>query len=127
MDGQIGDLVALLLQALEGVEHGVVLKGGGDDVALILGRPQPGAGADCLVVALAAAGGEVDLLGLCAQDLRHARPGIVQGLLGGLPQAVEAGGVAPQLRRRFGHDLEGPGTHPRGGRVVSIYHGKCLL
>ena len=36
VDVQEGDGKALLLQGLQGVEHGVVLKGGGDDVGLAL-------------------------------------------------------------------------------------------
>ena len=62
VDRQVGNFAALLLEALEGVEHGVVLEGGGHDVALVLGRAQAHAGTDGLVVPLAAAGGEVYFL-----------------------------------------------------------------
>ena len=68
---QVGDLIALLLQILGGVEDGVVLDGGGDDVAALpplqgheLGHPPQGP-----VVRLRTAGGEVDLL----------RPGVEAG------------------------------------------------
>ena len=126
VDGQVGDLIALLFEALQRVEHGVVLEGGGDDVPLLLGRAQAGAGADGLVVAFAAAGGEVDLLGICAQQGRHAVPGVAQGFLGPLPQLIEAGGVAPGVLGGLHHDLQGMGAQFGGGRVVSVDHGSFL-
>ena len=126
VDGQVGDLIALLLEALERVEHGVVLEGGGDDVAFALGRAQAGAGADGVVVALAAAGGEVDLLGVRAQQRRHAAPGVTEGFLGPLPQLVEAGGVAPGVLGGLHHDLQGVGAQLGGGRVVSVDHCSFL-
>ena len=66
VDGHAGDLVAALLEVLAGLEHGVVLDGGGDEVpallALRIGRTEDGP-----VVRLGPAAGEVDLLGLGAQ------------------------------------------------------------
>ena len=64
---QQSDLKALPLQLFEGVEDGMVLKGGGDDVALALPGAYQRGGADGLVVGLASTGGEVDLLRLCTQ------------------------------------------------------------
>ena len=85
---------ALLLQRLHGVEHGVVLKGRGDEVLLPLLGAKQCAGQKRLIVGLAAAAGEVDLPGLCAQAGGHIRPGLVQQLLGPLAHGVQAGRVA---------------------------------
>ncbi len=61
--GEEGNIKAVLLQPGQGVEHGVVLDGGGDEVGLALTLAQQGGADNGLVVRLAAAGGEVDLPG----------------------------------------------------------------
>ncbi len=60
VDGQIGNLDASLLEELGGVQHRVVLDGGGDDVVALLlaGKADPKQG---LVVGLGSAAGEDDL------------------------------------------------------------------
>ena len=75
VDVQQGDGKALLLQLLEGVEDGVVLKGGGDDMGLPRAFPHPSGGEDGLVVGLAAAGGEIDLVGTAVEAVGHRLPG----------------------------------------------------
>lgn len=52
---QQGDLEAFGGQLVQGVEHGVVFKGRGDDVFFAPGRTLPGGAAQGLVVGLAAA------------------------------------------------------------------------
>ena len=89
-------LIALLLQRLEGVEDGVVLKLRGDQVLFALSRADARAGDEGLVVGFAAAGCEVDLLrALRAEALRDGLAGFLQDLGGGLAELVEGGGVAP--------------------------------
>ena len=97
MDVQKGDGEALLLQGLQGVENGVVLEGGGDDVGLALQLPKGSHRADGLVVRLTAPGGKDHLGGLTAQTLGNASAGLGEGLLGPLARRVEAGGVAVLL------------------------------
>ena len=80
MDIQQGDGKALPLQGLQGVEDGVVLKGGGDDVPLALPGAQVGGGEEGLGVGLAAAGGKGDLPELAAQAGGDPGPGLGQGL-----------------------------------------------
>ena len=63
---QVGHFKAFLLQLGQGVQHSVVLKGGGDNVLLILPGAVVSGGTNGLVVRLAAAGGEDNLSGLAA-------------------------------------------------------------
>ena len=72
---------ALLLQLPERMQDSVMLKGGGDQVLFPLARSGAGAGSERLVVALAAAGGEIDLLRTCgAQAHRHRAARLFQAL-----------------------------------------------
>ena len=119
-DVQIGDLKALLFQLRQGVEHGVVLKGGGNDVFFALLFSPAGGGDDGLVVGLAAAGGEDDLPRLAAQALGHGFPGGVQRLPGPLAHGVQAGGVAVNFVKIGQHGVDRRLAHGRGCRVVSV-------
>ena len=69
------DLKAFLFQLFQGVENGVMLKGGGDDVLLALALTDAGGGDQSLIVGLAAAGGKGDLPGCAAQTGGHGLPG----------------------------------------------------
>ena len=69
------DLKAFLFQLFQGVENGVMLKGGGDDVLLALALTDAGGGDQSLIVGLAAAGGKGDLSGRAAQTGGHGLPG----------------------------------------------------
>ena len=123
-DVQIGDFKALFFQLCQGVQHGVVLKGRGDDVGLAPQFAPAGGGADGLVVGLAAPGGEVNLFRPAVETLSHGLPGLFQGLGGPLAQGVEGGGVAIVLRQIGEHGLEGHRAELGGGGVVGIYHGE---
>ena len=59
-DVQIGNFKALFFQLRQRVQHGVMLKSGGDDVLFALLLAVAGGGDDGLIVGLAAAGGEVN-------------------------------------------------------------------
>ena len=118
---QIGDGESLLLQLFQGVEHGVVLKGGGDDVGLALAFAPDGHGTNGLVVRLRATGGEGDLPGTGrAQRRCHPGPGFGQGLHGGLAHGMQAGGVAVDLIHIGQHGPDRRLAHPGGCRIVSI-------
>ena len=119
---QVGDLIALLLQILGGVEDGVVLDGGGDDVAALpplqgheLGHPPQGP-----VIRLRTAGGEVDLLRPGVEAGGDLRPRPLQVGLALLGKAVQAGGVAVGRGEVGEHGLEGGIGDSRGGRMVRI-------
>ena len=91
---QVGNLIALLLQILGGVEDGVVLKGSGNDVGLSPRLSPAGGGENGLVVRLAATRGKVDLLRPAVKAVRHGLPGLCQGFSGLLAQGVQGGGIA---------------------------------
>ncbi len=121
VDVQQLHLESLLLQALEGVEDGVVFKLAGNDMFLTFFRTGQGRGADGLVVGLAAAGGEVDLRGRGTEAPGDGFTGFGQRLRRRLTEAVGAGGVAVNLIKIRQHSGFGRGTHSRGGCIVSIY------
>ena len=120
VDRQQLHLEALLLQLLQGVENGVVLEGGGDDVHLALAAADGGGGKQGLVVGLAAAGGEDDLTGLAVQAPGHGLAALHQQLRRPLAHAVQAGGVAVVLLHGGKHGVQGRPAHPGGGRVICV-------
>ena len=122
---QIRYVIALLCQELAGLEDGAVLHGGGDDVlAGVAALPQ--SGLDGPVVALRAAGGEVQVLrGAVQRSGDDGAPALHRffhlltgGVLGGRVAAV----VQQHVVYRVGHRLR----HGCGGRIVQIDH-ICLL
>ena len=119
-------LKALFFQLLQGVQHGVMLKGGGEDVLLALQGAKPGGGDNGLVVGLAAAGGEDDLLGVAAQAPGHGLPGALERLVGSLPHGVQAGGVAVVALQAGEHGGHGGVAHSCGGGVIGI-NGHTLV
>lgn len=99
MDIQQGDGEALLLQLLEGVEDGVVLKGSGNDVGLSPRLSPAGGGENGLVVRLAATRGKVDLLRPAVKAVRHGLPGLCQGFSGLLAREYREEGLPYASRR----------------------------
>ena len=114
------DLEALFFQLLQGVQHRVVLEGGGDDVLLALALTDPRRGDDGLVVGLAAAGGECDLPEAAPQTVRHTPPRVGQRLRCPLPYGVQAGGIAVYVLKIRCHGRQSLVAHPCGGRVICI-------
>ena len=119
--GQVGDVEAGVLQVLAGVEHGVVLDGGGDDVAAC-GSKGVGDAAEGGVVRLGAAAGEHHLAGAAAENAGHGVAGVGEGLLRLLTDAVDAGGVAEKLRHVGQHELQHAPVKGRGARMVHVYN-----
>ena len=115
-------LEALLLQTLQGVEDGVVLKGGGDDVLLALQPPQLRSGQQRLIVGLTAAGGEEDLTGLAVQASGHGLTGALQQLGGVLAHTVQAGGVSVVVLQRRQHGGQRHRAHLGGSGIICVYH-----
>ena len=124
---QIGDLKAFLFQLCQGVQHSVVLKGGGDNVLLALARAEAGGGKNRLIVGLAAAGGEDDLSRLTTQALSNGGPGGVQGFLGLLTHGVQGRGVAVDLVQVGQHGVDGHLRSGGGGRVVGVNSHNVFL
>ena len=111
-----------VMWVLGGVEQGMVLDGGGDDVAG--GFPLEGHelhhALEGPVVRLGAAGGEEELLWLRPDAGGDVGPGLLQVGLGLLPKAVEAGGVAVALGQIGVHGLQRGAGQGGGARVVGI-------
>ena len=123
-----GDLVALLLQAVQRVEDGVVLELGGDDMLLPFPGAEAGRGDDGLVIGLAAAGGEDDLLRVGVNVVRDGLTGGLEGFLRLLAEGIEAGRVPVQVGQVRHHGVEGGLTHTGSGSVVGIdEHGTSFF
>ena len=122
---------ALFFELLERVQHGVMLKHAGDNVALAL-CPQPsGGGTDRPVVGLGTAAGKEDLPRFTAQSLRNLLPGKLYIPLGMASQGVNAGGVAVLPGQVGQHCLQHRLGHLSGGGIVriddSLFHTQTPL
>ena len=122
---EVRHVIALLRQELAGLEDGAVLHGGGDDVlAGVAALPQ--SGLDGPVVALRAAGGEVQVLRGAVQRSGDDGAPALHRFFHLLTGGVLGGGVAAVVQQhviyRVGHRLR----HGCGGRIVQIDH-ICLL
>ena len=118
---EVGDLKALPFQLLHGVEDGVVLHGGGDDVLVFLAEPL-GRGKQSPVVSLGAAGGEEHPVRLRAHGRCHLHPRGAQLLRRLDAEAIQRTGIAPVLRQGGSHRLHSLGTGLRGGGIIQINH-----
>ena len=121
-------LEAFLFQGLQGVENGVVLKAGGDNVLFPFSRTEAGAGVEGLVVALGAAGGKIDLS--CRgspQTGGNTLAGFFHRLARLLPEAVEARGVAVFFRKPWEHGVKGEAADACGRRIVRVNKHSLVL
>ncbi len=117
---QVGDAVAVLLQALAGVEHGLVLGDRGDDVIALL-AVHLGDALDGEVVALGGAGGEDDFFRGRADQLGDALARRFHAFFGRPSERViAAGGVAELLHEVGQHLFQHPRIHGGGGVVVHV-------
>ena len=117
---QIGDLEPELLQLVAGVQHGVMLYAGRDQVVahVLEGEGYP---LECGVVRFGAPAGEDDLAGARPQDPRNGLPGLVGGLAPLLSQGVYAGRVAEAAGEVGQHRPEHLMAHGRRRRMVHVY------
>ena len=123
---ELGDLPALLLQLLAAVENGVVLHGGGDNVAAHM-AVLPAGGGDSPVVRLRAAGGEEQLLGFAANGPGDDRPPVLYPAVHLLAQGILGAGIAELLRQHGIHSVRHFLGDRRGGGVIQINHKNLLL
>ena len=112
------NVVALLCQPLQRPLHTGVLEAGHHDAfakGAGLHRTQ-----QRQIVALAAAGGKVQLPAFAAQRTRHGGAGGVQSLFTARARAVQAGRVCPVLSHGLVYDVRHLRRYDGGGRVVQI-------
>ena len=115
---------ALLFQLFQGVQHGVVLKSGGNNVLFAFSLANAGGGDNGLVVGLAAAGGEGDLPGLTAETFCHGLAGLLQSFRRLLADSVQAGRISIISFHIGQHRVDGCAAHFGGSRVICIdLHG----
>ena len=100
---------------LEAGHHDVLAKGTG------AGGPQQGQ-----IVALAAAGGKIQLLCLAAQGPGHGSAGGVQCFLAAGTGAVQAGRVCPVFPHGLVDDIRHLGSHHGGSGVIQIMQFRVL-
>ena len=120
LDRQVRDAVALPLEALASIEHGLVLGATGDDViAFVLvkfGDPLDGE-----VVRLGGAGSEDDLLAVSAQERGDLLARLLHRFLGAPAEGVAAARRVAELGGEVGHHrLEHPRIEGSRGVVVEI-------
>ena len=114
---EVGDFEALGLQILHGIQNGMVLHGGGDDVLTPLAQPLDG-GLQSPVVGLGAAGGEVHPVGLCTQSGGYGMAGTAQSFRGIKAKAIQGAGIGPVFGEGSGYGLHRFLTGLGGGRIV---------
>ena len=120
--GEEGDVDVALLERLGGVEDGVVLDAGGDDVRLLFGCGELGGDGseEGEIVALGSAGGEDDLGGAAVEQAGDGVAGVVDGGAGELAVLMDGAGVAEVLDPEWAHGLEDLGQERRGGVRVHV-------
>ena len=102
-----------------GWSTGVVLDGGGDQVAAGVAAAA-GDAADGEVVGFGAAGGEDDLAGRAFEAGGDGVARVVEQAVGLLGLAVDAGGVAPAVAQDGEHGVEHAWVERGGGGVVEV-------
>ncbi len=113
---QIGDLVAVFLEALAGIEHGLVLGDLRDDVIALL-AVHFGDALDGQVIRLGGAAGEDDLFRRGVDQLGDLGARDLDGLFGGPAESVvAAGGVAEFLGEVRQHGVKRPADRPAWSR-----------
>ena len=117
---QIGDGKALFFQCGTGVQHRVMLEGGGDNVIFALASKGSGRTLNGPVVAFTAAAGKIDLSLVGPQALSCCGSGFLQSSLCLLPQPVKAGGVSVSLPVKGEHRFQNLRRNSGGGGVIRI-------
>src|SRR5580658_9995019 len=120
LNRQVGDAIAVLFEALTGIEHRFVLGDLGNDVVAPLAI-HLGYALDGQVIALGRARGKDDFLGGGANQLRYLLASMLYGLLGFPSEGVVAAGCITELGGEEGnHRLKHARIHRRGGVVIHV-------
>lgn len=121
VDGEVGGAKAFALELSDGVEDGVVLDGGGDDVVpAAAGALREGGAPDGCVIGFGAAGGEDDLAGRSSEEVGDGLAGGMDSAASFLALEVNAGGVAPVGGEEGEHGFDDAGIRGGGRGVVEV-------
>ena len=123
--GYRGDVVTIFFELLGGVNDGVVLDLGDDDVAGFFERR--GDPFDRHIVGFSAAAGENDFAGAAVQNGCDAGPCLVDGVAGFSGDRVETRGVAERLVEVRQHRLEHFWSDRRCRGVIQIYETRRIV
>src|SRR6266849_7832482 len=117
---KIGDFIAVLFEALAGIEHSFVLNGLRNDVIALL-AVHLGDTLDHQVVGFGRATGKDDFLGRCADQRSDLRTRILYRLFAGPAEGVIAAcGVAELLREIGQHRVDNTRIHRSGRMIVQV-------
>ena len=105
MHVQIRNLNALLFKLLQRMQNGMMLKRSRNDVLLVLASTNFHRGKNRLVISLAAARCERDLVRTTAQARGNARASVFKRLFRGLAERIQAGRIAVNLVHVRQHGL----------------------
>ena len=119
--GEPCDLIALGLQKVQRLAHGVMLRGGAYHMAPLVAHSMT-AGADGPVVTLRTAGGKIDLLRLRAKRRCDDSACFFQLIPGGPSLSMGGAGVSKAFRHKTECGLCCFGADLCGGRVIQINH-----
>ena len=116
------DLKAFLFEPGKAVQHGMMLKPGGDQVLLALACAEAGGGEDGLIIGLAAAGGK-DYLARAfrAEAVGHGLSGLGDILRHFLGESVKTRGVAVILGQVRHHCVKRGLADAGGCGVIGVY------
>ncbi len=123
----IRDLETQTLQSGHAVHDGVVLKGAGDEVLLVLAGLGEGSALYGPVVGLRAAAGEEDFGRGGIDGLCHLCAALIHELLGLVAHAVVAAGVAAGTTQSLDHHSQHFGSAGSRGRIIQINHFFCVF
>ena len=116
----VSDAISVLLQALAGIEHSLVLGNRGDDVVALL-AVHLGYALDGEVIALGGTRSEDNFFGGGADQLGDALASCFYALFARPAEGVVAAGSIAKLFHEIGqHLLQHPRIHGRGGVVIHV-------
>jgi hypothetical protein len=106
------------------VEHGMMFRGGRDEMVFCWRAVSPCKPQDRQIAALGTAGGENNLVGFSPEQSRDPVTRIVDGSPGDPRGGMDAGGIAKKISKEWQHGFPGFRTERRGCVVIEIDHGE---
>ena len=120
VDTDVGNGEAVLFQSAAGMQHGVMLDLGGDDVRTALGLHAMRRALDRPVIRFAAARSEVQLGGRTVQYIGYTGTRIVHHAMRFSALGMQARRVAVRGRQARKHSLQHRGANGRRSRMIGV-------